>query len=84
MADLRSLRGEGPPFDVTTLGVPSVFGMGGPTTQSHHRASVQWLGGHVPGAVVYEIQGAQHGAHLSHPDHFAAMTRLVVERAGTR
>jgi pimeloyl-ACP methyl ester carboxylesterase len=84
VADLRSLRGEGPPFDVTTLGVPSVFGMGGPTTQPHHRASVQWLGVHVPGATVYEIHGAQHGAHLSHPDHFAAMTRMVVERAGAR
>jgi hypothetical protein len=31
---------------------------------------------------VYEIVGAQHGAHLSQPDHFAALTRLVVERAG--
>ncbi len=81
VADLRSLRGEGPPFDVTSLGMPSVFGTGGPTTQPHHRRSVQWLGSHVPGAVVYEIEGAQHGAHLSHPDHFAAMTRLVVERA---
>ena len=49
----------------------------------HHRRSVQWLGANVPDAVVYEIEGAQHGAHLSHPDHFAAMTRLVVERAGT-
>ncbi len=84
VADLRSLRGEGPPFDVTALDVPAVFGMGGPTTQPHHRASVQWLGGHVPGAVVYEIRGAQHGAHLSHPDHFAAMTRLVVENAAGR
>jgi pimeloyl-ACP methyl ester carboxylesterase len=82
VADLRSLRGEGPPFDVTALGVPSVFGMGGPGSQPHHRASVQWLGEHVPDAVVYEITGSQHGAHLSHPDHFAALTRLVVERAG--
>ena len=81
MADLRSLRGEGPPFDVTALGVPAVFGMGGPESAPHHRRSVQWLGAHVPGAVVYEITGAQHGAHLSHPDHFAAFTRLVVERA---
>jgi pimeloyl-ACP methyl ester carboxylesterase len=81
VADLRSLRGEGPPFDVTSLGIPSVFGMGGPTTQPHHRRSVQWLGANVPGAVVYEVENAQHGAHLSHPDHFAAMTRLVVERA---
>jgi pimeloyl-ACP methyl ester carboxylesterase len=82
VADLRSLRGEGPPFDVCALGIPSVFGMGGPTTQPHHRRSVQWLGANVPGGVLYEIEGAQHGAHLSHPDHFAAMTRLVVERAG--
>ena len=82
VADLRSLRGEAPPFDVTALAVPSVFGMGGPTTSPHHRASVLWLGEHVPDAVVYEIERAQHGAHLSHPDHFAALTRLVVERAG--
>jgi hypothetical protein len=37
----------------------------------------------VPGGVVYEIEAAQHGAHLSHPDAFAGLTRLVLERAGT-
>ena len=82
VADLRSMRVEGPPFDVTALDVPSVFGRGGPTSAAHHRRTVEWLGANVPGAVVYEIVNAQHGAHLSHPDHFAAMTRLVVERAG--
>ena len=81
VADLRSLRGEGPPFDVTALEVPAVFGMGGPTTQPHHRRTVKWLGANVPSGVVYEIEGAEHGAHLSHPDHFASMTRLVIERA---
>jgi pimeloyl-ACP methyl ester carboxylesterase len=80
VADLRGIRGEGPPFDVGRLSVPAVFGMGGEATAPHHRRNVQWLGEHVPGAVVFEIQGAHHGAHLSHPDHFAAMTRLVVER----
>jgi hypothetical protein len=39
------------------------------------------LGENVPGASVFRIEGAHHGAHLSHPDHFAAMTRLVVEKA---
>jgi pimeloyl-ACP methyl ester carboxylesterase len=82
VADFRSLHSEGAPFDVTALSVPSVFGMGGPTTRPHHRRTVEWLGTNVPGGVVYEIEGAQHGAHLSHPDHFAAMTRLVIERAG--
>ena len=81
VGDLRSLHGEGPPFDVTQLDVPAVFGMGGPTTRPHHRRTVQWLGAHVPGCIVYEIEGAQHGAHLTHPDHFAAMTRVVVASA---
>jgi pimeloyl-ACP methyl ester carboxylesterase len=80
VADLRGIRGEGPPFDVEGLTVPAVFGMGGEATAPHHRRNVQWLGEHVPGAVVFEIEGAHHGAHLSHPDHFAAMTRLVVAR----
>jgi len=82
VADLRSMRGEGPPFDVTALDVPSVFGRGGPASGDHHRRAVEWLGANVPGAVVYEIANAQHGAHLSHPDHFATMARLVMERAG--
>jgi pimeloyl-ACP methyl ester carboxylesterase len=82
VADLRSMRGEGPPFEVTALDVPAVFGRGGPASSEHHRKTVEWLGANVPGAVVYEIANAQHGAHLSHPDHFAAMVRLVMERAG--
>jgi pimeloyl-ACP methyl ester carboxylesterase len=81
VAELRSMRTEGAPFDVTALDVPSVFGVGGLTTAGHHRRSVEWLGAHVPGAEVFEIPGAQHGAHLSHPDHFAALIRRVVERA---
>jgi pimeloyl-ACP methyl ester carboxylesterase len=83
VADLRSFRSEVPPFDVTALEVPAVFGMGGPTSRPHHRRTVEWLGANVPNGVVYEIEGAQHGAHLSHPDHFASMTRLVIERAAT-
>ncbi len=84
VADMRGIRGEGPPFDVEQLSVPAVFGRGGEGTAPHHRRSVQWLGEHVPNAVVFDIEGAHHGAHLSHPDHFAAMTRLVVERATER
>ena len=82
LADMRGMRLESPPFDVTTLERARVFGRGGPTSAPHHRRTVEWLGDNVPGAVVYEIANAQHGAHLSHPDHFAAMTRLVLERAG--
>jgi pimeloyl-ACP methyl ester carboxylesterase len=80
VADLLSLRGN-PPFDVMDLTVPTLFGVGGPSSAAHHRDSVAWLGAHVPGAAVYEIENAQHGAHLSHPDHFAAFIRAVVARA---
>jgi pimeloyl-ACP methyl ester carboxylesterase len=83
VADLRSFRSEGPPFDVLALGVPSVFGMGGLASRPHHRRGVEWLADTVPDSAIYEIEGAQHGAHLSHPDHFASFTRLVVARAGT-
>jgi pimeloyl-ACP methyl ester carboxylesterase len=82
LADMRSLRNEGAPFDVTRLTVPSVFGVGGERSALHHRRAVRWLGDNVPGATVFGIEAAQHGAHLSHPDHFAAMARLVVARAG--
>ena len=85
MGDLRSFRSLEPVFDVTALAVPAVFGRGGEGSSPHHRRSVEWLGENVPGAAVFRIEGAQHGAHLSHPDHFAAMTRLVRKRrpAGT-
>jgi pimeloyl-ACP methyl ester carboxylesterase len=82
IADLRGMRIEVPPFDVTALEVPAVFGRGGPASAAHHRRTVEWLGDNVPGAEVYEIVKAQHGAHLSHPDHFATMVRMVLERAG--
>jgi pimeloyl-ACP methyl ester carboxylesterase len=80
VADLRGIRGP-TPFEVLDLRVPCVFGMGGTRTLAHHRAGVLWLGSHVPGAISYEIDGAQHGAHLSHPDHFAAFARTIIERA---
>ena len=79
VADLLSLRGS-PPFSVTDLAVPALFGRGGPESASHHRDTVAWLGSHVPGGESYDIAGAHHGAHLSHPDHFADFVRAVVAR----
>ena len=79
-SDLRSVLGE-PPFDVTELAVPSLFGVGDTTDASHRRDTVDWLGTHVPGAAVYVIDGSQHGAHLSHPDRFAEFVRTVTKRA---
>jgi pimeloyl-ACP methyl ester carboxylesterase len=81
LAEMRSLRSEGSPFDVTELSIPAVFGVGGPGSAEHHRRSVAWLGANVSGAELFTVEHAQHGAHLSHPDHFAALARRVVELA---
>jgi pimeloyl-ACP methyl ester carboxylesterase len=77
VADLVAMRGAAP-FDVTALTVPVVFGRGGPMSAAHHRDTVAWLAEHVPGAVLEEIDGAAHGAHLTHPDGFARLVRRAV------
>jgi pimeloyl-ACP methyl ester carboxylesterase len=83
VADLRAIRGP-VPFEVTALQVPALFGRGGKGSASHHRLSVEWLAHNVPGATLYEIDGATHGAHLSHPDAFAEFVRHVVRRCDER
>ena len=78
VADLLGFTGAAP-FEVTALAVPTVFGRGGPQSAQHHRATVAWLAGHVPGAELVEIEAAQHGAHLTHPDAFATLVRVAVQ-----
>jgi pimeloyl-ACP methyl ester carboxylesterase len=71
-AELAAIRTAEAPFDVTGLRVPSTFGRGEHSAPRHR----------VPGADLVEIPGANHGAHLTHPDAFAAMVRSAVARAG--
>lgn len=77
VADLRAIRGA-PPFDVTTLSVPTIVGCGGPASYPHHRQTTDWLETHVRVVEKSVVPDAGHGAHLSHPDAFAALVRDVV------
>jgi pimeloyl-ACP methyl ester carboxylesterase len=77
VADMRSFRGVAP-FDVMALRVPAVFGRGGPKSRPHHRETTAWLAANVPGASLFEVANASHGAHLSHPDGFADFVRVAV------
>jgi len=79
-AELAAIRVTEPPFDVTALAVPAVFGRGSESLP-HHRASADWLVAHVAGAELVEIAGAAHGAHLTHPDAFAQFVRAAARRA---
>ncbi len=82
-AELAAIRVSQQPFDVSRLTVPATFGRGEQST-ARHRDTVAWLAEHVVGAELVEIAGASHGAHLTHPDAFAAMVRSAVARAGYR
>jgi pimeloyl-ACP methyl ester carboxylesterase len=78
IAELRSLRNDGPPFDVAALRCP-VRTACGSASKEHHRRGAHELArlvGDVDGPTV--IEGAQHGAHRSHPEAFAAWAANVL------
>ncbi len=77
LADLRAIRRPAP-FDVIALTVPTIVSSGGPASHDHHLDTADWLGRHVQAVCRSTIPDAAHGAHLSHPDAFAAFVRQVV------
>ncbi|MGH8980609.1 MAG: alpha/beta fold hydrolase [Acidimicrobiales bacterium] len=79
--DLRAVRGS-TPFDVTSLRVPAIVASGGTASFPHHRQTAEWLAEHVPGVRWTQVPDAAHGAHLSHPDAFAALVRAVLAAGG--
>jgi pimeloyl-ACP methyl ester carboxylesterase len=76
-AELDAIRIAEAPFDVTTMAIPSLCARG-QNSAPRHRESVAWLVEHMPGSELVEFAGAAHGAHLTHPDAFAAMVRRAV------
>ncbi|MGO9029379.1 MAG: alpha/beta fold hydrolase [Acidimicrobiales bacterium] len=80
VAELDAIRMAEAPFDVASLRLPATYGRG-ERSVPHHRAGVEWLTDHTPGAELVDIAGAAHGAHLSHPDGFAAFVRRAVDRS---
>ena len=79
-AELADIRRSEAPFDVTALTVPATFGRGG-LSADRHRDTVAWLAEHTPGSELVQIDGASHGAHLTHPDAFAALVRSALARS---
>ncbi|HZM37704.1 MAG TPA: alpha/beta hydrolase [Acidimicrobiales bacterium] len=81
LADLRTLRAPSPPpYDAAALRVP-VLAARGSQARPHHRRATDELARSAPLGELAVIEGAGHGAHLSHPAEFAALVRRTVERA---
>ena len=60
--------------------VPTFAGRGSKSLE-HHRRAAGIVAETVAGAQLIEIEGAAHGAHLTHPDAFARMVREVASSA---
>jgi pimeloyl-ACP methyl ester carboxylesterase len=81
VAELAAIRADRPLVDLERIRVPTFAGRGSKSLE-HHRRAAGMVAETVPGAQLIEIEGAAHGAHLTHPDAFATMVRSVV--AGAR
>lgn len=65
-----------PPFDLAAISQPTVLASG--TTSPRHLIwAVDRMAEIIPGATRMTIEGAGHGAHLTHPRQFAEMVRAA-------
>ena len=81
VAEMRSVRPPAPvPFDPRAITVP-VLAAHGSETRPHHVRATEALAELVPRGEFAVVAGASHGAHLSHPEEFAALVRRTIELA---
>lgn len=80
LADLDSLLLDAPPFDAGAIVAPCLSAAGGETTWWHRRAAEE-LADQLPVGELAVVDGATHGAHLSHPGAVAALVRRARDRA---
>jgi pimeloyl-ACP methyl ester carboxylesterase len=78
VTELVDIRRDRSPIDFDRLVVPVLLGRGSRSIP-HHRQGIDALVELLPVSEVVEFAGSAHGAHISHPDAFAAFVRRVVE-----
>ncbi len=81
VAELAAIRADHPLVDLELIQVPTFAGRGSGSL-AHHRRAAEVVAATVPGAQLIEIEGAAHGAHLTHPDAFSRLVRSVVASSG--
>lgn len=80
IADIATLHRDAPPYDVAALTQPVLSGYGTVSRPYHQRAARE-LAATVADGELMVIEGADHGAHLSHPHEFSAFVRRALARA---
>lgn len=81
LADMHGIRTT-EPYDTTAVTVPVVIGCGSESEGQHRLGTEAWRQ-LLPHAEVVIIEGAGHGAHLSHPKPFADLVRSAAAYAET-
>jgi pimeloyl-ACP methyl ester carboxylesterase len=81
LAEMRSVRPPAPvPVEPAAIAAP-VLAAYGAETRPHHRRGTSELARVAPRGELACVEGAGHGAHLSHPDEFARLVRRALEMA---
>ena len=84
LAELRTVHHPAPaPYRPERLTVPVVAAFGS-ETQPQHRRAAEELARRAPRGVLERIDGAGHGAHLTHPQAFAGLIRRSLSLASER
>jgi pimeloyl-ACP methyl ester carboxylesterase len=82
VAEMQSVRPPAPvPVDPSAIMVPVVAAHGS-EARPHHKRGTGELARRAPLGELAVIEGAGHGAHLTHPEAFAGLVRRAAERAG--
>lgn len=80
IADVAWMHGATAPYDAAELTQPVLAGYGSASKPYHQRAAEELAAGVRDGELMV-VEGADHGAHLSHPQDFAQFVRRTVARA---
>ena len=84
LAELRTVHHPAPaPYRPERVTVP-VMAAFGSETQPQHRRAAEELARRAPRGVLERIDGADHGAHLTHPTAFADLVRRSLSLASER
>jgi pimeloyl-ACP methyl ester carboxylesterase len=82
LAEMASVRPPNPvPYDAGAVTVPVVAAHGSETRDYHRRATAE-LARAAPLGELRVVEGASHGAHLTHPDDVADLVWRAFELAG--
>jgi len=84
LAELHTVHRPAPaPYRPERVTVPVVAAFGS-ETQAQHKRAAEELARRAPRGVLEMVDGADHGAHLTHPREFAGLVRRSVSLASER